>query len=231
MANAIVVAPSPRNEPILAYAPGSAERRALRAELQRMASESLEIPARIGGERVTTGHTAQALMPHDHRHVLALWHRCGSGEVGRAIEAALAARRPWARLPWEARAAVFLKAADLLAGPWRQVLNAATMLGQSKTAFQAEIDAACELVDFWRFNVAYATEIYRHLKAARAVPEVIADPRTAAAHQLIGQPRYPIALPRFEERSAEIPESYAHVASLSAGRPGLHRLHDLVADL
>jgi 1-pyrroline-5-carboxylate dehydrogenase len=166
MANAIVNVPSPRNEPVLAYAPGSPERRTLRAELQRMAGGTLEIPARIGGERVRTGSTAQAVMPHDHRHVLATWHRCGPGEVGRAIEAALAARREWARLPWEARAAVFLKAADLLAGPWRQVLNAATMLGQSKTAYQAEIDAACELIDFWRFNVAYATEIYRQQPAS-----------------------------------------------------------------
>jgi 1-pyrroline-5-carboxylate dehydrogenase len=110
---------------------------------------------------VRTGTVAEATMPHDHRHVLATWHKAGPAEVTRAIEAALAAHRVWSRMAWTDRAAIFLKAADLLAGPWRPVLNAATMLGQSKTAHQAEIDAACELVDFWRFNVHFAEEIYR----------------------------------------------------------------------
>ncbi|HBH02967.1 MAG TPA: 1-pyrroline-5-carboxylate dehydrogenase [Candidatus Rokubacteria bacterium] len=161
MANAIFTAPRPRNEPVLGYAPGSPERRALRAELARLAGEVVEITPRIGGARVATGRTAEAVMPHDHRHVLAVWHAGGAAEVARAIEAALAARREWSRLPWQERAAVFLRAAELLAGPYRMTLNAATMLGQSKTAHQAEIDAACELIDFWRFNVAFAEEIYR----------------------------------------------------------------------
>src|SRR5207244_10502290 len=100
-------------------------------------------------------------MPHDHRHVLAVWHKAGAPEVTRAIEGALVAHREWARMGWRDRAAIFLRAADLLAGPYRAVLNAATMLGQSKTVHQAEIDAACELIDFWRFNVAFAEEIYR----------------------------------------------------------------------
>ncbi len=161
MSNGIFSVPVPRNEPVLAYTPGSPERKALRAQFDRMAGEVIEIAPRIGGRRVTTGRTADAVMPHDHRHVLAVWHKAGASEVQRAIDAAGAAHREWSRLPWQERAAIFLRAADLLAGPYRMILNAATMLGQSKTAHQAEIDAACELIDFWRFNVAWAEEIYR----------------------------------------------------------------------
>jgi 1-pyrroline-5-carboxylate dehydrogenase len=153
--------PRPRNEPVLAYAPGSPERKAVRVQLEKMASEVIEITARIGGRSVQTGDTVEAVMPHDHRHVLAIWHKAGRKEVQEAIDAALAARRSWACMPWHERAAIFLRAAELLAGPYRMVLNAATMLGQSKTVYQAEIDAACELIDFWRFNVAYAEAIYR----------------------------------------------------------------------
>ena len=161
MSHGIFSVPVPRNEPVLAYTPGSPERKALRAQLDRMAGEVIEITPRIGGRRVTTGRTAEAVMPHDHRHVLAVWHKAGASEVQRAIDAAGAAHREWSRMPWQERAAIFLRVADLLAGPYRMVLNAATMLGQSKTAHQAEIDAACELIDFWRFNVAWAEEIYR----------------------------------------------------------------------
>src|SRR3989454_7758231 len=161
MSNAIVSVPTPRNEPVLAYAPGSPERKALRAQLAKMSSEVIEVTPLVGGRRVTTGRTADAVMPHDHRHVLAVWHKAGASEVQLAIDAAGAAHREWSRLPWQDRAAIFLKAADLLAGPYRMILNAATMLGQSKTTHQAEIDAACELIDFWRFNVAWAEEIYR----------------------------------------------------------------------
>ena len=152
--------PTPHSEPVLSYAAGSPERAALRGQLGRMAAEVIEITPRIGGRRVETGRTSEAVMPHDYRHVLATWHRAGAAEVGQAVAAALEAHREWSRTSWPARAAIFLKAADLLAGPYRQVLNAATMLGQSKTVHQAEIDAACELVDFWRFNVAWAEEIY-----------------------------------------------------------------------
>jgi 1-pyrroline-5-carboxylate dehydrogenase len=161
MSNGIFNVPVPRNEPVLAYTPGSPERKTLRAELDRIAGQVIEITPRIGGRRITTGRTAEAVMPHDHRHVLAVWHKAGAAEVKRAIDAAGAAYHEWSRLPWHERAAIFLKAADLLAGPYRMILNAATMLGQSKTAHQAEIDAACELIDFWRFNVAWAEEIYR----------------------------------------------------------------------
>ena len=152
--------PAPQNEPNLSYAPGSPERAELKARLKAMASQRLDIPLVIGGREIRTGRTAQAVMPHNHGHVLADWHKAGKAEIEQAIAAAVAARHEWASWPWEERAAVFLRAAELLTTTWRQTLNAATMLGQSKTAFQAEIDAASELIDFWRFNVAFAQELY-----------------------------------------------------------------------
>jgi 1-pyrroline-5-carboxylate dehydrogenase len=152
--------PVPENEPVKGYAPGSPERAALKDRLATMSAERIEIPLIIGGEEVRTGEMAQTVMPHKHRHVLADWHRARAAEIDQAIEAARAASREWANWSWEDRAAVFLKAAELLTTTWRATLNAATMLGQSKTAFQAEIDSACELIDFWRFNPHYAQELY-----------------------------------------------------------------------
>jgi len=152
--------PPPVNEPVKAYGAGSPEKASLKARLESMAGERIEVPLIIGGREVTTGDLTQAVMPHDHGHVLADWHRASREHVLQAIDAAAEARREWARWPWEERAAVFLKAAELLATTWRDTLNASTMLGQSKTVFQAEIDAACELIDFWRFNPAYAQELY-----------------------------------------------------------------------
>jgi len=152
--------PEPFNEPVLGYEPGSPERAALRQHLDELSGQRLEIPLVIGGEEVQTGDTFEAVMPHKRNHVLADVHKGGTAEVDRAIAAAANAWEDWSRTPWEDRAAVILRAAELLAGPWRQTLNAATMLGQSKTAHQAEIDSACELIDFWRFNVQYMTRIY-----------------------------------------------------------------------
>jgi 1-pyrroline-5-carboxylate dehydrogenase len=152
--------PEPHNEPVLGYEPGSPEREELRRRLDELSNERLEIPLVIGGEDVQTGDTFEAVMPHKRSHVLADVNKGGAAEVDRAIAGAADASEDWSRTPWEERAAVFLRAAELLAGPWRQTLNAATMLGQSKTAHQAEIDAACELIDFWRFNVQYMTRIY-----------------------------------------------------------------------
>jgi 1-pyrroline-5-carboxylate dehydrogenase len=160
MPNGIVPVPTPVNEPIKAYAPGSPEKASLKARLERMLSEEIEIPLIIGGEEVRTGNTAKAVCPHDHGHVLGVYHKAGEAEVARAIEASQAAWREWSEMPWEHRAAVMLKAAELLAGPWRDTLNAACMLNQSKTVFQAEIDSACELIDFWRFNPHYMRFIY-----------------------------------------------------------------------
>jgi 1-pyrroline-5-carboxylate dehydrogenase len=152
--------PEPHNEPVLGYEPGSPERDELRRRLDELSSERLSIPLVIGGEDVETGDTFEAVMPHKRSHVLADVQKGGAAEVDRAIAAAADAWEDWSRRPWEDRAAVFLRAAELLAGPWRQTLNAATMLGQSKTAHQAEIDSACEVIDFWRFNVQYMTRIY-----------------------------------------------------------------------
>jgi 1-pyrroline-5-carboxylate dehydrogenase len=152
--------PDPHNEPVLGYEPGTPERDELRRRLDELSSGRLSIPLVIGGEDVETGDTFEAVMPHRRTHVIADVHKGGAAEVDRAIGAAAEAWEDWSRTPWEDRAAVFLRAAELLAGPWRQTLNAATMLGQSKTAHQAEIDAACELIDFWRFNVQYMTRIY-----------------------------------------------------------------------
>jgi 1-pyrroline-5-carboxylate dehydrogenase len=152
--------PMPVNEPIKSYAPGSPERAELKARLKSMSNERADIPLIIGGQEVHTGELAQAVMPHNHRHILADWHRANPEHVDMAVKAAESAARDWANWAWEDRAAVFLKAAELLATTWRSTLNAATMLGQSKTAFQAEIDAACELIDFWRFNPHYAQSLY-----------------------------------------------------------------------
>ncbi|CAN5562096.1 L-glutamate gamma-semialdehyde dehydrogenase [soil metagenome] len=152
--------PPPVNDPNRSYAPGSPEREELKARLKTMAGERIDIPLVIGGREIRTGKTAQAVMPHDHRHVLADYHLAGPEHIEQAIAASTAARREWASWPWEERAGVLLKAAELLATTWRPTVNAATMLGQSKTAYQAEIDAASEMIDFWRFNAHFAQELY-----------------------------------------------------------------------
>jgi 1-pyrroline-5-carboxylate dehydrogenase len=158
--DAIVKVPPAINEPVLSYAPGTPERSRLTAELDRLAGERPEIPCVIGGERVSTGRLNDVVMPHAHQQVIGRYHAAGKAELDRAIAAAAAAKGEWSALPWRARAAVFLKAAELLAGRYRTRINAATMLGQSKTCHQAEIDAVCELVDFLRFNVRFAAELY-----------------------------------------------------------------------
>ncbi len=159
--HAIFTPPTPHNEPIKDYAPGSPEREELQRRLREMQSERLDIPCVIGGEEIRTGDLHQAVMPHRKEHVLADVHQGGAAEVDRAAKAAAEAWQDWSRTPWEYRAAVLLRAADLLAGPWRTTLVAATMLNQSKTAHQAEIDAACEMIDFFRFNVEFMTRVYK----------------------------------------------------------------------
>ena len=152
--------PTPENEPVLSYAPGSAEREALNAALDAVASEPVEIPIVIGDREVKSGRTSEVVMPHAHQRVLATAHEASAEHVSAAIDAAMKAREDWSRTPFEDRAAIFLRAAAKLTGSWRQRINAVCMLGQSKTCFQSEIDAVCELADFWRFNVAYAEKIY-----------------------------------------------------------------------
>ena len=152
--------PPTLNEPIRSYAPGTPERASLQARLAQMEQERPDIPVVIGGREIRTGTVANATSPHKHQHVTATWHQATPDDVRAAIESGRAAWREWSEWTWEQRASVFLKAADLLAGPWRDTINAATMLGQSKNVYQAEIDAACEMADFFRFNAAFARELY-----------------------------------------------------------------------
>jgi 1-pyrroline-5-carboxylate dehydrogenase len=158
--NGVFRVPQPTNEPIRAYAPGSPEKRSVKAKLAEMRGREIEIPLVIGGEEVRAGKLGTCIVPHNHGHVLAKYHKACKAEVERAVAAAREARASWSRVPWYDRAAIFLRAADLLAGPFRDEANAATMLGQSKTVFQAEIDSACELIDFWRFNPSFMQKIY-----------------------------------------------------------------------
>lgn len=158
--NAIFQLPRPVNEPVLSYAPGSPERKALKQALAEAKGFVRDIPMIIGGQEVRTGKTRTVNPPHEHKHVLANFHQGDAGHVEQAITAALNAKKEWEALSWDQRGAIFLKAAELLAGPYRAKINAATMLGQSKNAYQAEIDSACELIDFLRFNVHFAEQIY-----------------------------------------------------------------------
>src|SRR6266540_723380 len=151
--------PPPVNEPIRSYAPGSPERASLKARLKTMAAEKVDMPLIIGGKEVKTGSCGQSVMPHDHAHVLGEYHKASGQHVLQAVDAARVAQKEWASWSFDDRAAVILKAAELLTTTWRDTINAATMLGQSKTVFQAEIDAGAEIVDFWRFNVHYGQEL------------------------------------------------------------------------
>lgn len=160
MSLAVFKTPHPTNEPVLSYAPGTPEREALKKTLKEMRSVEIDVPMYIGGNEVRTGKKVRMAPPHDHKHTLGYFHEGDAGHVEQAINAALGAKKAWAELSWEHRASIFLKAADLLAGPYRAKINAATMLGQSKNAFQAEIDAACEFIDFLRFNAAFMVELF-----------------------------------------------------------------------
>lgn len=152
--------PAPKNEPVLSYAPGSPERKELQKAIEEARSKEIDVPMYIGGEEVRSGNTMPMSPPHDHKHILGHYHRGDASHVEQAINAALGAKEMWAKMAWEQRASIFLKAADLLAGPYRAKMNAATMLAQSKSPYQSEIDAVCELADFFRFNVQYMSEIY-----------------------------------------------------------------------
>lgn len=160
MFNARVKLPAAVNEPIKNYAPGSAERAALKVKLAELTNETFEIPLIIGGKEIKTGKMGECRMPHNHQHLLATYHQATTKEIEMAIEASQEAWKSWSNMPWEARAAIFQRAAVLLSGPYRDLINAATMLGQSKSVFQAEIDSACELIDFFNFNVEYMWKLY-----------------------------------------------------------------------
>lgn len=154
------------NEPVKDYAPGSPERATVSATYTEMYNSTIDVPLYINGKNITTGDTGTMSPPHDHKHILGTYHKAEKKHITEAIDTALAARTKWAEMPWEQRAAIFLRAAELIAGPYRAKINASTMLGQSKTIYQAEIDAACELIDFLRFNVQYMTEIFKEQPAS-----------------------------------------------------------------
>ncbi len=158
--------PAPKNEPVKDYRPGSVERKLLKQAIEEARAEEADIPMYIGGAEVRTGKKKKISPPHDHQHVLGYFHEGDRTEIEQAIQAALNARALWANLAWEERASIFLKAAELLAGPYRYKINAATMLGQSKSVYQAEIDSACELIDFLRFNVWFMSQIYQEQPAS-----------------------------------------------------------------
>ncbi len=166
--NGLVKIPVPCNEQVLSYAPGTPQKKALKDQLKNMLGERIEIPLVIGGREVRTGELADCRCPHDHAHLLARYHKAGAKEVQMAVEAARKAWKDWSEMDWVSRAAIFLRAAELLATKYRYVLNAATMLGQSKTAHQAEIDSACELIDFYRFNPYFMTRIYEEQPSSSA---------------------------------------------------------------
>ncbi|MCD6234740.1 MAG: L-glutamate gamma-semialdehyde dehydrogenase [Candidatus Marinimicrobia bacterium] len=161
MSNGIFKVPTAVNEPILSYAPGSPERARLEKKLKELKKTTVEIPLIIGGKEVRTGNLGKCHIPHDHHHDLGVFHQAGEKEIGMAVKAAAEAWKTWSEMPWEDRAAIFKRMAVLLSGPYRDLLNAATMLGQSKSVFQAEIDSACELIDFFNFNADYMCQIYK----------------------------------------------------------------------
>jgi 1-pyrroline-5-carboxylate dehydrogenase len=161
MSNGIFKVPTAINEPILSYAPGSPERVRLEKKLQELKKTTIEIPLIIGGKEIHTGNLGKCHIPHDHHHDLGVFHQAGEKEIDMAVKAAGEAWKTWSEMPWEDRAAIFKRMAVLLSGPYRELLNAATMLGQSKSVFQAEIDSACELIDFFNFNADYMCQIYK----------------------------------------------------------------------
>jgi 1-pyrroline-5-carboxylate dehydrogenase len=162
MAHSIFQVPYPTNEPILSYTPGSNEKQEVLKMYSQLNKANIDIPMRIGNRDIRSGITAKMHPPHDHKHSLGSYHKAKEKHVKEAINASLEAKKNWSKMPWESRASIFLKAAELIAGPYRAKINAATMLAQSKTIHQAEIDAACEFIDFLRFNVFFMQEIYEN---------------------------------------------------------------------
>ena len=201
------------NEPVLDYAPGSAEREEVLATYQTMWNSKVDVPLYIGDEEIRTGNTKSIRPPHDHQHEVGTYHLAEKKHVDQAIENSLQARKNWASLPWEQRAAVFLKAAELVAGPYRQKLNAATMIGQSKTIYQAEIDSACEFADFLRFNVEFMTQIYDEQ------PESDASAWNRVEHRPLEGFVYAITPFNFTAIAGNLPSSAALMGNVCVWKP------------
>lgn len=201
------------NEPVKSYAPGSAERKEVSETYKKMYNSTVEVPLYINGKDIKTGNTATMSPPHDHKHVLGTYHKAEKKHIEEAISTALKARKKWAVMPWEQRAAIFLRAAELLAGPYRAKINAATMLAQSKTIHQAEIDAACELIDFLRFNVQFMTEIYAEQ------PESTSDAWNRLEYRPLEGFIYAITPFNFTAIAANLPASAAMLGNVVVWKP------------
>ena len=205
--------PTAINEPTKTYAPGTPERESIQNMYKKLYNQKVEIPLYIGGEEIKSGQTKSIRPPHDHQHEVGIYHNAEEKHVDQAIDTALEARKEWAKLPWEQRAAVFLKAADLIAGPYRDKMNATTMIGQSKTVFQAEIDSACEICDFLRFNVEYMTEIYREQ------PESADNEWNRVEHRPLEGFVYAITPFNFTAIAGNLPSSAALMGNVAVWKP------------
>ncbi|MGB7842218.1 MAG: L-glutamate gamma-semialdehyde dehydrogenase [Salinimicrobium sp.] len=213
MGKGVFQVPTAINEPVKSYAPGSPEREAVLKAYKELYNSKKEVPLYIGSEEIKTGDTAPMNPPHDHQHQLGVYHKASKEHVEKAIETALEAREKWANLEWEQRAAVFLKAADLIAGPYRYKINAATMIGQSKNIFQAEIDAACELIDFLRFNVEYMTRIYEEQ------PESSADAWNRLEYRPLEGFIYAVTPFNFTAIAGNLPSAPALMGNVAVWKP------------
>lgn len=205
--------PTPVNEPVKSYAPNTPEKAAVLAAYQKMWNETIDVPNYIGSEEIRTGNTRTMTAPHDHKHVVGTYHLAEKVHVEQAIASALEARKKWANLAWEQRAAIFLKAAELIAGPYRARINAATMIAQSKTIFQAEIDASCELIDFLRYNVAFMTQIYNDQ------PKSVSDVWNRVEYRPLEGFVYAITPFNFTAIAANLPASAALMGNTVVWKP------------
>jgi len=205
--------PNPVNEPVKSYAPNSPEKAAVLAAYQKMWNETIDVPNYIGNEEIRTGNTRNMTAPHDHQHVVGTYHLAEKVHIEKAIASALEARKKWANLAWEQRAAIFLKAAELIAGPYRAKINAATMIAQSKTIFQAEIDASCELIDFLRYNVAFMTQIYNDQ------PKSVSDVWNRVEYRPLEGFVYAITPFNFTAIAANLPASAALMGNTVVWKP------------
>jgi len=220
---------NPVNEPVISFAPGSDERVSLKAKLAELSSSEIEIPLIIGGKEIRTGNLVDCVLPHSHQHVIGRYHKAGEEEVQMAVKSALKAWKEWSFTPFETRAKIFAKMDELLTGPYRDLINAAAMLNMSKNAYQAEIDAACELIDFYRFNPYYAQELYANQPMYSPEPT-----RNSTEHRPLEGFVFAVTPFNFLSIAGNLPTSPALLGNValwkpaSTGRHPLHRLHSRI---
>lgn len=219
MGKGIFKVPTAVNEPIKTYAPGTPEREAVLAQYSKMFNSKVDVPLYINGKYVSTGNTRTMSPPHDHKHIVGTYHLAEKSHVDEAISTALEARKTWSQLPWEHRAGIFLKAAELIAGPYRAKINAATMIAQSKTIHQAEIDSACELIDFLRFNVQYMTEIYNDQ------PKSTSDAWNRVEYRPLEGFTYAVTPFNFTAIAGNLPSCMALMGNVVIWKPSNHQIY------